>query len=175
MRPLILSLPFTLLRAIELVTAPRKATCSCDDDDKDNNTYQRSSNSPLLSESDLLDKSKRGLLQRRLLCSLYRQRHLTVHVIGARGDVEMESQWTAVLRRIPKLRTLEIVFIGFQDSDDRWSRGLREGVMSPPLAKSKGLTGGKKLICRLFKGLYQLFLKVTGICNKLTAKTGYIV
>lgn len=74
----------------------------------------------------------------------------------------MEAQWTAVLRRVPKLRTLQIVFIGFQDEDDKWSRGLREGAMSPPLTKTQGLSGGKKLVCRLFKGLYQLFVKVNG-------------
>lgn len=153
-----LSLPFTLLRVLEMATAPRKAICS---KDVDEGKIGRAFESPsILLECDLKDETKRGRLQRRLIRSLYRQRHLTIHIIGVRGDIEMECQWTSVLKRIPKLKTLQIVFIGFHDSDDRWTRGLREGVISPPLTKSQGLSGGKKLTCRLFKGLYQLFKEV---------------
>lgn len=141
-----------------MATAPGKSLSPKDAEDGEEG---RDPNSPpVLLQSDLSDHSKRGRLQRRLLRSLYRQRHLTVHVLGVRGDVEMECQWTSVLKRIPKLRTLQMIFIGFQDPDDRWSRGLREGVISPPLTKSQGLSGGKKLTCRLFKGLYQLFQHV---------------
>lgn len=156
---MVLSLPFTLVRVIDLAVAPRKSPLH-DDDMEDNQLGHLSSSRSILTEGDLTDQTKRGRLRRQLLRSLYRRHHLCVHVVGTRGDVEMECQWTAALKRIPKLKTLQIVFIGFQDPDDRWSRGLREGILSPPLAKRQGLSEGKKLTCRLFKGLYQLFQKV---------------
>lgn len=150
--PLRMSLPLTFCYALEqLIKAPFKAALA-DSTDKAN------TEKPVFTMKLTKDFSPCGYVSRRIIRSIYRHRSLLVHVLGARGDAEMECTWTAVLKRIPKLRNLTMVFIGFNDGDDKWCKALKEGIVSPPLTKSQGLSGGKKLTCRLFKGLYQLFL-----------------
>eukprot|EP00923_Selenidium_pygospionis_P049775 GHVN01085759.1.p1 GENE.GHVN01085759.1~~GHVN01085759.1.p1 ORF type:complete len:941 (-),score=288.71 GHVN01085759.1:388-3210(-) len=84
---------------------------------------------------------------------------LTIHVIGARGDTEMAASWKAILERLPKLACLQVILVGFMDPDDSWSSVFGKHYLSPPLAKSVGVS--QKLICRTFKGSYQDFVNIS--------------
>lgn len=147
-RPTTLSLPFSVAYLIQLGLTMRKAEAN----------GGGTSTETHFTEADWNDSGPLCQFQRRLMDALCNRSQLTVHILGARGDVEMESHWTALIRRIPSLKLLRIVFVGFVDPDDRWSRSLREGVISPPLTKTQGLTNGQRVTCWLYKGLYQLFL-----------------
>lgn len=149
LQPRTLSLPLSLARIIEVALTTRLK----DEDQKleENGCY---------TEDHWNDASPLGQFRRRLVDAVCHRQCFTIHVLGARGDVEMESHWTVFLRRVPQLKHLRIVFIGFVDADDRWARSLREGIISPPLTKSQGLQNGQRVTCWLYKGLYQLFLEV---------------
>lgn len=46
------------------------------------------------------------------------------------------------------------------DDTDLWGPRLKEGVLSPPMAK-KVEDSEKRLTCRLYKGYYQRFFEVS--------------
>eukprot|EP01071_Lankesteria_metandrocarpae_P005180 Lankesteria_metandrocarpae@DN3895_c0_g1_i3.p1 len=117
-RPLILSLPFTVLHALDT------------------------------SGKELLKKDR-----------------LTMHVIGARGDVEMGCMWSAILSRLPHCKELNLIVIGFQDATDEWGMRLHEGQISFGIGKQT-VAGDKVLNCSLYKGLYQSFVHT--FCGVLT-------
>eukprot|EP01053_Blabericola_migrator_P000825 Blabericola_migrator_1__824@NODE_1202_length_5123_cov_39_383900_g814_i0_p1_GENE_NODE_1202_length_5123_cov_39_383900_g814_i0NODE_1202_length_5123_cov_39_383900_g814_i0_p1_ORF_typecomplete_len610_score126_58TPR_15/PF13429_6/23TPR_15/PF13429_6/0_00051ANAPC3/PF12895_7/25ANAPC3/PF12895_7/0_11TPR_19/PF14559_6/0_0069TPR_8/PF13181_6/6_2e02TPR_8/PF13181_6/0_038YfiO/PF13525_6/2_4e02YfiO/PF13525_6/0_12TPR_16/PF13432_6/59TPR_16/PF13432_6/3_1TPR_2/PF07719_17/6_2TPR_2/PF07719_17/32Rapsyn_N/PF10579_9/0_13Rapsy len=97
-------------------------------------------------------------------------RPFTIHFLGARGDMEMESQWHLILERCPFLETLQVVLIGFRDNDDPYSRKLSPETeyLSPPLVKKNGWRLAQKVVARLYKGDYMSFL-TSELVKKTTA------
>lgn len=49
---------------------------------------------------------KATMQDERFLKSLFRRDKLVVHIVGVRGDTEMECMWSAILDRMPKLKFL---------------------------------------------------------------------
>eukprot|EP01056_Protomagalhaensia_sp_Gyna25_P004936 Protomagalhaensia_sp_Gyna_25__4935@NODE_530_length_3197_cov_160_852438_g414_i0_p1_GENE_NODE_530_length_3197_cov_160_852438_g414_i0NODE_530_length_3197_cov_160_852438_g414_i0_p1_ORF_typecomplete_len585_score114_15TPR_15/PF13429_6/52TPR_15/PF13429_6/0_018TPR_2/PF07719_17/0_42TPR_2/PF07719_17/11YfiO/PF13525_6/46YfiO/PF13525_6/0_17TPR_16/PF13432_6/79TPR_16/PF13432_6/0_4TPR_8/PF13181_6/7_2e02TPR_8/PF13181_6/0_059ANAPC3/PF12895_7/2e02ANAPC3/PF12895_7/0_19TPR_19/PF14559_6/0_041ChAPs/PF09295_10/2_1e03Ch len=85
-------------------------------------------------------------------------RPFTIHCIGSRGDMEMETKWGMILERCPALETLQVVMVGFLDSDDVYSRRLSDGYLSPPLIKTNRWRINQRVIARLYKGNYTEFI-----------------
>lgn len=83
---------------------------------------------------------------------------LTIHVVGARGDREMECKWSAILDRMPYVEILQVILIGFLDEDDPYNSRLKSGVLCPPLTKKSAHRQYQTFVARIFKGTYQDFL-----------------
>ncbi|CEM23842.1 unnamed protein product [Vitrella brassicaformis CCMP3155] len=85
---------------------------------------------------------------------------VVMHVVGVAGDYEAEAQWSAILTRVPSLKELIVVLVGFLGEGDRWGKELTYGMLGPPLPKT--LESGQTLECRHFRGLYHEFTQVYG-------------
>uniref|UniRef100_A0A0G4GJH8 Mitochondrial splicing suppressor 51-like C-terminal domain-containing protein n=1 Tax=Chromera velia CCMP2878 TaxID=1169474 RepID=A0A0G4GJH8_9ALVE len=91
---------------------------------------------------------------------------LCVHFVGARGDFEMSSSFAAFFLRMPRLRFLSVVCVGFLDKGDSWGRSLATEQLTPPIPKKVESVGGRsmedredpRIHLRLWKGTYHSFL-----------------
>eukprot|EP00919_Chromeraceae_sp_WS-2016_P027457 GHVR01065153.1.p1 GENE.GHVR01065153.1~~GHVR01065153.1.p1 ORF type:complete len:382 (+),score=46.00 GHVR01065153.1:1186-2331(+) len=124
----------------------------------------------------ILHSIARGARVHENIGSLLTKESLCVHMVGVRGDLEMQSSLSILLDRLPHLKTLTWVAVGFTSqkkdnksaaesgvesgifSDDKWSLSMETErcLSSKMLSKKRG--NGEQCV-RLYKGNYFEFLE----------------
>lgn len=95
---------------------------------------------------------------------------LCILVAGARGYSEMREPYSTFFKRLPNLRHLTVIFVGFTEEKDVWAEKIPSFALSPPLPKWMDKDGNpcerdadccvSRMDARLFKGNLSQFLSI---------------